>query len=68
MTKRPNAADLWIGLATGPVLLALIAGRVASRLMQEVGEASEELFRGDRLPTLRMPSTQNRETGSDSSD
>jgi hypothetical protein len=55
MNKLPVSIEVLVGLATAPVLLVLIGGRVAAKVMQEMGEASEELFRGDRLPVLRSP-------------
>lgn len=50
-------------LSVGPVILALLGGKAAAQLVQAMGEASEEIFRGERLPVLRFPS----ETESDSS-
>lgn len=44
-----------VSLATGPVLLALVGGRTLERLLLELGQSSEELFRGDRLPILSFP-------------
>ncbi len=44
--------DLMIPLVTLPALALMLTFRTASRLMNEVGQLSEELFRGDRLPPL----------------
>lgn len=55
MSRSPRTTDVLIGLATGPLLVALVAGRAIAQAMKEVGEASEELFRGDRLPVLHIP-------------
>lgn len=51
------SSEILVGLATGLFLLALLGGKVLSRLMQELGQQSEELFRGDRLPLLDFPSS-----------
>ena len=47
----PLAIDLTISLSTIPLLALLTVGRLASQSAIQLGEASEELFRGDRLPT-----------------
>lgn len=41
-----------ISLMTGPLLIAVIGVRALSDALTQVGIASEELFRGERLPTL----------------
>lgn len=41
--------------SVGPVILALLGGRAAAQLLQAVGEESEEIFRGERLPVLSFP-------------
>lgn len=52
---RPEAGSrLLVSLATGPFLLGLVAGRALEHLLQDLGKASEELFRGDRLPVLPL--------------
>lgn len=47
----PLAIDLAISLGTLPLLALLTVGHLASQSAIQLGEASEELFRGDRLPT-----------------
>lgn len=42
-------------ISTVPVLTALVAGKYAAETMQAIGQSSEELFRGDRLPILPFP-------------
>ncbi|MGF1478133.1 MAG: hypothetical protein ACFB4I_01395 [Cyanophyceae cyanobacterium] len=49
------AADLALSLATGPFLLGLVALGSVADLLQELGQTSEEMFRGDRLPILPVP-------------
>ncbi|HEY9648932.1 MAG TPA: hypothetical protein V6C88_21310 [Chroococcidiopsis sp.] len=55
MARSKIPADILISLATGPMLLTLVGGRVLGALMINLGQASEELFRGDRLPILHVP-------------
>ena len=50
-------------LSTGAVLMALLGGKAASETLQAIGEASEEVFRGDRLPVLKFPVETNSESG-----
>ncbi|EKQ68674.1 hypothetical protein OsccyDRAFT_3213 [Leptolyngbyaceae cyanobacterium JSC-12] len=49
--------EILIGLATAPALVALVSGKVLTRAMNELGQLSEEVFRGDRLPLLKFPTT-----------
>lgn len=51
-------SDILISLATVPVLFIIVGSRVFTDLMQDWGQGSEEIFRGDRLPLLRIPLTQ----------
>jgi hypothetical protein len=44
--------ELLLGLATVPLLGGLLLQRHLSQGMQQIGLASEELFRGERLPIL----------------
>ncbi|MEO1445284.1 MAG: hypothetical protein AAFV46_03435 [Cyanobacteria bacterium J06635_11] len=50
----PMGADISVGLATVPFLALLTAGSAIATSLAELGSASEELFRGDRLPTLPL--------------
>lgn len=50
--------DPWLSLATVPLLAALLSGKALAEWVQELGEMSEEVFRGDRLPTIDFPTTQ----------
>ena len=49
------SSDLLLSLATGPVLLVLLANKGINELLPEIGLYSEEIFRGDRLPMLNFP-------------
>ncbi|MBE9038883.1 hypothetical protein [aff. Roholtiella sp. LEGE 12411] len=49
----PQSFLLQIGTAS--ILLLLTTQKTTVRALEAVGEASEELFRGDRLPILNFP-------------
>jgi len=44
-----------IAIATVPALLTLIGATALAETLQNLGEWSEEWFRGDRLPLLNLP-------------
>jgi hypothetical protein len=45
-------------MATAPFLTGLVALNSFSKTILEISQASEELFRGDRLPILHVPKSQ----------
>jgi len=47
-------SDLVVSLTTIPLLLVLVGSRTLAKAVQQLGLASEEIFRGDRLPVLRV--------------
>lgn len=47
--------EFLLGIATGPLLLGILCGKATLEFFQAVGEASEEVFRGDRLPAIEFP-------------
>ncbi len=47
---------LLVSLAATPCLLALVAIRATSEVLERIGVTSEEIFRGDRLPVIHFPS------------
>lgn len=49
----PQSFLLQIG--TGSILLLLTTGKATVKALESLGEVSEELFRGDRLPILPFP-------------
>lgn len=55
--------QILLQLSTGPMLLALLGGKAFSETLKAIGEASEELFRGDRLPVLKFPVERESESG-----
>ncbi|MEQ8752263.1 MAG: hypothetical protein RID09_01940 [Coleofasciculus sp. G1-WW12-02] len=52
-----HSAELFLSLATGPMLVGVISLNRIGSWLQQVGEASEEVFRGERLPILPFPDT-----------
>jgi hypothetical protein len=61
-TNPPSKLDLFsipqsflLQIGTASILLLLITGKTTVRALESIGEASEELFRGDRLPILDFP-------------
>lgn len=49
--------NLFVSLATAPFLMGVLTVRSISQALIELGEASEEVFRGDRLPILNFPNS-----------
>lgn len=60
--------ELGLSLATAPVLLCLIAARAFSDKLHDLGQMSEEVFRGDRLPVLTVPNSTTVSTDSDNAE
>ncbi len=58
-TNKPStnneSPDLLLSLATVPVLIGIVGIKVVTTTLRELGEVSEEIFRGDRLPVLNSP-------------
>ncbi|MEL6814498.1 MAG: hypothetical protein AAFP03_06760 [Cyanobacteria bacterium J06598_3] len=50
----PIAVELTISLGTLPLLAILTSSRALSFGLGQLGNASEELFRGQQLPTLPL--------------
>ncbi|HHP7243301.1 MAG TPA: hypothetical protein ACFE0H_01300 [Elainellaceae cyanobacterium] len=48
------SSDILISVATAPLLLGILGGKVLTELLCDFGQASEEIFRGDRLPILNV--------------
>ncbi len=53
-TPGSLSTEVLVGLATAPMLLGLVAAKVLSDAVREAGQLSEEMFRGDRLPLLKI--------------
>lgn len=66
-SKKPKATDglnliffsipqeILLQMGTVPVIMAVLAGKAFSETWKTIGEASEEVFRGERLPILEFP-------------
>lgn len=52
------ASDLFLSLATTPVLLGLWGARILNDCLQDLSDVSEEIWRGDRLPVLNFPTSE----------
>jgi hypothetical protein len=52
----PN--ELLLQLGTGSLLLGLVGAKAVAQAVKAIGQASEEVFRGDRLPVLPFPETE----------
>lgn len=52
-SRSPSLLRLAIGAATLPLLSGIVASRWLGAGLGQLGSASEELFRGDRLPLLK---------------
>jgi len=46
---------LLLEIGTASILMLLTTGKVTVKALESLGQASEELFRGDRLPILPFP-------------
>lgn len=65
--KQPSIAEnatsatpeIWLSLATVPMLLGVLGIKAVSELLCAIGQNSEEVFRGDRLPVLHVPNPGN---------
>ncbi len=59
--------SLLVSIAATPWLVTIITLNAASGLLEQLGLASEEIFRGDRLPVLHLPVSEASLTGRDPS-
>lgn len=65
-SKRDSSVkpeEILLGLVTVPFLAGLVVARSLASMMVTVGQSSEELFRGDRLPTLRVTQPESKQSG-----
>jgi len=54
MSNSQMPTKFLLSLSTAPFLLVLIGSKALTELVKEMGQASEEVFRGDRLPILKI--------------
>jgi len=52
------SSEILVSALTGPLLVGLLGSKNMMQWFQEIGQSSEELFRGDRLPVLKFPHPQ----------
>lgn len=50
-----KSTEVAVGLLVPPVLLGILVARALADGLTQMGLASEQIFAGDRLPTLNMP-------------
>lgn len=62
----PTLANILVGVATAPVLAGLWGAQALHKSTIALGQASEELFRGDRLPVLNVPSDESQPSNAES--
>lgn len=55
--------EIFLSLATIPVLMGVVGTKALMEMMAEIGQASEEIFRGDRLPVLNFPKSHSAKNG-----
>jgi hypothetical protein len=53
---KTQPTGILVSLGAVPLLVGILGARAIAVAMQEMGEASEEIFRGDRLPVLKITS------------
>jgi len=49
------SSDAQVAALTVPMLLLLVGSKAIAEGLENLGQASEEIFRGDRLPVLNFP-------------
>ncbi|MEB3233221.1 MAG: hypothetical protein VKJ64_19600 [Leptolyngbyaceae bacterium] len=57
MTTSP--VDALLSVMTVPLLVGLLGAKAMAEMMEGAGAASEEVFRGDRLPLLNNLASSN---------
>ncbi|MGK7934015.1 MAG: hypothetical protein AB4041_21650 [Microcystaceae cyanobacterium] len=55
MAKNNQETTIFLSLVTPPFLLGVTALNAITQGLKELGEMSEEIFRGERLPLLNLP-------------
>lgn len=56
--QSSSLCNLCLSLITPPFLVSLVVLEGVNKGLTELGKASEEIFRGDRLPILKEKGTQ----------
>lgn len=55
MSKTKVSPALIVSLVAPSWAMAIVALHSGTKLLEQLGVASEEIFRGDRLPVLHFP-------------
>lgn len=56
---QPMLPSNWLlSLASAPLVVGLVGSRMITNMILELSESSEEILRGDRLPVLHFPETE----------
>ena len=56
----PIPQSLILQIGTVSMLAVLVAQKATTETMEAIGKASEELFRGERLPILDFPESESK--------
>ena len=61
-TKQPETVikleiepKVFLPLASGAMVCGLLVGHSLSKVLMEISQATEEVFRGERLPVFNFP-------------
>jgi hypothetical protein len=63
MSKTPIPPALIVSLVAPAWTVAIVSLQSGAKLLEQLGVASEEIFRGDRLPVLHFPVTESLSPG-----
>lgn len=53
-TSLPIKPEIFLGMATGSLIFGLVVGSSLTQALRELSQATEEVFRGERLPILQF--------------
>ncbi|MEM8777919.1 MAG: hypothetical protein AAGF26_03420 [Cyanobacteria bacterium P01_G01_bin.49] len=53
--QSPELMKVWLSLATVPLVGGVLVAHKLAEELSAIGQNSEEIFRGDRLPILNFP-------------
>lgn len=48
-------SEILLQFSAGAMLMGLVGAKAIAQTQEALGQASEEVFRGDRLPILKFP-------------
>ena len=63
-TSLPIKPEIFLGMATGSLIFGLAVGSSLTQALIELSQATEEVFRGDRLPILQFQDLDKQENSS----